>query len=370
MYLYRAPLDWLAQRLVAASAHPIRLRSPNHPPGLTPQRVTLRWAPAAGGAIRTHRGLLWTSHQTPLALAGYQQFGAEALLQFRPARRPCGEGRLLQDCFPAPAAGPVSATAHLANERLTIRGRVGQIPFLRQLAAPDLQPGRWSVLARPERGQVHLTLVPPDRPPLGARILSFRGCIEQPCAQTLTTGHVSVTAILAMEAEWLDKQGRRRVTDWQIQVRHLLRVIDATPGELLGIRVELLELKWAPDCPVWALLRAEIAHYRPSFFPMEGGQGWAPVPVMTHQSVVDFAWTEAEPLGPRGETNQRVIPFDRPITRLVALEVRQGALDLILGLKGGGLHLLTMESPWRRPPPSLTALALPGQIRLVAEGRS
>lgn len=365
LYLYRAPLDWLAQRLVAASAHPIRSRSANQPPGLTPQRVTLRWAPAAGGAIRTHRGLLWTSHQTPMALLAYQQSGAEAFLQFRPVRRQQGESRLLQDCFPAPIAGPVSATAHLANERLTIRGRVGQIPFLRQLAAPDLQPGRWALQARIDRGQVRLTLGPPDRPPLGARILSFRGCLEQPSAQTLATGHVSITATLAMEAEWLDKQGRRRVTDWQIQLRHLLRVIDATPGELLGIRLELLELKWAPDCPVWALLRAEIAHYRPSFFPIEGGS--APVPVMTHQSVVDFAWTEAERPGADPETRRSLIPFDRPIARLIALELRQGALDLIVGLKGGGLHLLTVESPWRRSPPTLTAFALPGQIRL--EGR-
>lgn len=367
MYLYRAPLDWLAQRLVAATAHPIRSRQANQPPGLHPQRVTLRWAPAAGGAIRTQRGLLWTSHQTPLTLASYQQSGAEALLQLRPLRRAQGEGRLLLESFVAPIRGAVSATATLANERLTIRGRIGETPFLRQLAAPGLQPGRWSVQAASDQNRVHLTLGPPDRPPLGARILSFRGQVEQPTAQSLVTGHVAITASLTMEAEWLDKQGRRRVTDWQIPVRHLLRVRDATPGELLGIRLNLQELKWAPDRPAWALIRAEIAHYRTSFLPTSGDPerpGWAPVPVLSHQTEADFAWTEVEQGRPSAPVQPFSIPFDRPVSRLIALELRPGALDLLLGLKGGGLHLLTLPSPWGRPPAALTLLANQGQIQI------
>ncbi|HLO01538.1 MAG TPA: hypothetical protein VK191_00285, partial [Symbiobacteriaceae bacterium] len=285
-------------------------------------------------------------------------------------RKAHGEGRPLQDSFLAPTTGPVTATAHLANARLTIQGRIGETPFLRQLATPGLQPGRWSVQATSEQNQVRLTLGPPDRPPLGARILSFRGQIEQPTAQPLATGHVALTAILAMEAEWLDNQGRRRVTDWQIELKHLLHVPEATPGELLGINLGLQELTWAPDRPIWALLRAELAHYRPSFLPVSSGRavtGWAPAPVLTGHTVADFAWTEPDHPRSAAQVQLIEIPFDRPLARLIALDLRPGALDLLLGLKGGGLHLLTVPSSWRSPPLTLTVFARHGSIQLQGQ---
>jgi hypothetical protein len=377
VYHYRAPLDWLAQRLVAATTHPIRSRLPDQPPGLTPQRVTLRWAPTAGGALRTQRGLLWTSHETPLALAGYQRAGAEALVQFRPTRRREGEGRPLVERFTAPVSGPVKAVANLGNDRLTIRGRIGTVPFLRSLAAPGLLAGRWSVQAGEEGRQIRLALGPPNRPPIGARVFVCRGQIEQPTAQVLATGHIAISADLGMEAEWLDNQGRRRVTDWTIPVRHLLSLPEASPSEILGVNLLLEDLRWAPDGPAWALLRAQIARYRPTFLPVNRwhsvqteaappSMGYTPAPVLVGYIETSFSWTEdSQPLA-TVPVEPFEVAFGRPVSRLLALDSRPGALDLLLGLKGGGLHLLTVPTSWTSAPRSLTALAFSDRLRFQA----
>jgi hypothetical protein len=229
-------------------------------------------------------------------------------------------------------------------------------------------------------------LAPSDRPSPGAPIRNVQGEVGQVTARPSATGHVVLDGAIQVEVEWVDHLGRRRVSDWSEPWTHLLSVPGVEEGEVLGVAANLVDLRWAPDRPLWALIQVQVARYRPVAVPV----GWtsppggglpplAPLPVLVGLEGAQFEWEGAPPVtlgagrmptGRAATAQPALLPFDQPIRRLLDLTLRPTAgrtlmADLLVAPAGGGLYLLEALVPWAAVPPGVTAYPTTGGVALV-----